>query len=128
MKALTEYQWLIMEVLWEKHPIYLGELMEAMQDQVNWQYSTYLTYLKRLMREGYVTYTQIHGSRMYSPAVTRESCIEHASQDLLKRMTKPSTRLLVTNMIREGGLDEADCEQLHQLINQLSTKAATDDN
>lgn len=128
MKALSDHQWLIMEALWEKHPMYLGELTEAMQDQGTWQYSMYLTYLKRLMQEGYVTYTEVRGSRLYSPAVTRESCIERASWDLLTRMTKSNTRLLVTNMIKEGGLDEADCKALRHLIDQFSAKADTDDN
>ena len=60
-----------METLWKRHPLFLSEIMHAMDDAVNWQKSTFSTYLRRLCDSGYVGYRTISGNRAYYPQVER---------------------------------------------------------
>ena len=108
-----------METLWNENPLFLSEIMDAMQDKVNWTKSTYLTYLKKMAEEGYVNFTTIRGSRSYTPIVSREECMVHESRSLMSRMTEDSAMLFVTNMIRESSLTDQDREELKKLIEEL---------
>lgn len=103
-ETMTKQEWLIMEALWRRDSLFLSELMDAIDAEVHWSHTTYLTYLKRMIQKGFVAYQTVRGSRRYSPAVSREDCVVNESRSLLKRMTKSSTTLFVSNMIREGRL------------------------
>ena len=118
--TLSNQQWRIMETLWSGSPMYLSELRDALAGEVQWTHTTFLTYLKQLVRKGYVTYEVMRGSRRYSPAVTREDCVQQASRSLLSRMTDSSAALFVSHMIREGSLSRKDRNNLRSLIDQLS--------
>lgn len=122
-KPLSKQQWLIMEALWEQHPLFLSDLKEDLKGHGSWSHTTLLTHLKRLLEDGYVTFTTVRGSRSYSPAVTREECMTNESRQLMERMTESSAKLFVTNMIKEGSLTKEDRQELRDLIDRLEAEA-----
>ena len=116
-----------METLWNNSPLFLSEIMDAMQDKVNWTKSTYLTYLKKMAEKGYVGFKTIRGSRSYTPTVSREECMVRESRSLMSRMTEDSAMLFVTNMIRESSLTDEDREELKKLIEELGETQKQED-
>lgn len=123
MKAiLSKPEWIIMEALWTDGPMFLSEVMDALTGKVDWAYTTCLTYLKKLVKEGFICYRVIRGSRRYEPAVSREDCMLNESRSLLSRMTDNSAVLFVSNMIKEGGLTREDRNELRDLIDQIASE------
>ncbi|MBD5559322.1 MAG: BlaI/MecI/CopY family transcriptional regulator [Clostridia bacterium] len=118
--SLSKQQWLIMEALWNRSPMFLSELMEEMAGRGKWAHTTLLTHLKKLVEEGLVTYETVRGSRLYSAAVSREEGVRNESRSLLSRLTESSAALLVSNMIREGSLSQSERDELRDLIDQLA--------
>lgn len=118
-ETLTKQQWAIMEALWQNSPVFLSELMDALRGKVSWTYTTFLTYLKKMVDRGFITYTTVRGSRRYEPAISREDCMVNESRSLLSRMTETSAALFVSNMIREGSLSKQDRDDLRGLIDEL---------
>lgn len=119
-ETLSKAQWLIMEALWNRSPMFLSEIMEALEGQVSWTHTTFLTYLKKLVQEGFVSFETVRGSRLYAPAVSREDCVAKESRSMLSRMTESSRALFVSNMIKEGSLTKKDRNDLRDLIDELS--------
>jgi len=117
--ALTTQEWIIMETLWKRHPLFLSEIMHAMDGAVNWQKSTFSTYLRRLCDSGYVGYRTISGNRAYYPQVEREECVRNESRYIMSKLTDHSARMFLTCMIRESGLTEEERNQLQDLIANL---------
>ncbi len=124
-EALTKQEWIIMETLWDKNPLFLSDIMELMKGRVNWTKSTFLTYIKKMMEKGFVGYETIRGSRLYTPLVSRRRCMENESRFLMARMTEDSTKYFVTNMIKEGSLTEKDRQELKELIENLGINKDT---
>lgn len=119
-QALTKQEWAIMETLWKSSPLFLSQIMESMAGTVNWQKSTFSTYLRKLCDGGYLTYKTISGNRAYCPAVDREACIESESRYMMSKLTDAGAKLFLTCMIRQSGLSERDRADLTTLIAQLS--------
>lgn len=117
---LSRQEWVLMEALWQNAPMFLSEIMEATANSVDWNRSSYLTYLKRMADKGMIGYRMVRGSRSYSPLVRREDCIESESSYILSKLTENSARLLLVNMIQKSGLSEKDREELKELIEKLS--------
>lgn len=123
-ETLSRHEWILMEALWSRSPMFLSELMEATKSSVDWNSSSYSTYLKRMMDKGLLTYKTISGYRCYSPLVQREDCIETESSYILSKMTEDSKRLLLASMIEKSGLTEKDRAELQELIIKLGCAPA----
>lgn len=121
-EALSKQEWIIMETLWKKHPLFLSQIMKEMSCAVNWQKSTFSTYMRKLCENGYLSYTTISGNRAYSPAVEREACIRNESRYMMSKMTDTSAKMFLKCMIKETGLSEKDKNDLHKLIMNLSAE------
>jgi BlaI family penicillinase repressor len=119
--ALTKHEWIIMETLWKRHPMFLSEIMTEMSRAVNWQKSTYSTYIRKLCENGYLGYKTISGNRAYFPLVEREECIISESRFMMSKLTDRSTKLFLTCMIKESGLSKEDKEDLQKLIASLNS-------
>jgi len=118
-EALTKQEWVLMEALWQKNPLFLSQIMDATANAVDWNKSSYLTYLKRMTDKGLIGYTNISGNRCYAPLVNREDCIDSESRHILSKLTDDSTRLLLASMIQKSGLNETDRDDLQALIAKL---------
>jgi BlaI family penicillinase repressor len=118
-ETLTRQEWVLMEALWQKNPLFLSQIMDATANAVDWNRSSYLTYLKRMTDKGIIGYTNISGNRCYAPLVRREDCIDSESSYILSKLTEDSTRLLLASMIQKSGLNEEDRDELQALIAEL---------
>lgn len=119
-QTLTKPEWLMMEALWSHPPMFLSEIMEAMQNTVDWKSSSYMTYLKRLTESGYIGYKLVSGNRRYFPLRARKDCVEEESSYILSKMTDDSARLLLASMVQKANLGGTEKEQLQRLIAKLS--------
>jgi BlaI family penicillinase repressor len=126
-EVLSRHEWILMEALWHRSPLFLSEIMEATKPAVDWNSSSYSTYLKRMTDKGFVTYKTISGYRCYSPLLAREDCIETETSYILSKMTEDSRRLLVASMIEKSGLSEKDRAELQALIARLNAEAKKED-
>ena len=118
-ETLSKHEWVIMETLWQRAPMFLSEIMDAMQTSVDWNRSSYLTYLKRMTDKGYIGYETVRGSRRYSPLLKREDCVEAESAAMLEKMTDKSAKLFLVSMVQKSGLSEEDRKELQKLIARL---------
>jgi BlaI family transcriptional regulator, penicillinase repressor len=118
-ETLSKPEWVLMEALWSRNPMFLSEIMEATKTSVDWNSSSYLTYLKRMTDKGLIGYRTVSGNRCYSPLMQRRDCIENESNYILSKLTEDSTRLLLASMIQKSGLSEKDRDDLQELISML---------
>lgn len=118
-EALSRQEWVLMEALWQKNPLFLSQIMDVTANAVDWNKSSYLTYLKRMTEKGLIGYTNISGNRCYTPLVKREDCIDNESSYILSKLTEDGTRMLLASMIKKSGLNEEDRNELQALISKL---------
>ncbi len=118
-ETLSRYEWSIMEVLWHRNPLFMSDIIEAMETSADWNRSTFQTYLKRMVDKGYVGYTVIRGSRNYFPLIQRADCVDSESNAVLNKLTEQSAKMFLASMIQKSGLTSADRAELQALIMSL---------
>ena len=123
LEALSRQEWVVMEALWNKSPMFLSEIMDSLNKTLPWKRGTYLTYMKRICDKGYVDFDEIRGSRSYYPLVSREKCVQNESQLMVSKMTNDSARLFLACMITDSGLSEESSKELKELIENLAMQA-----
>jgi predicted transcriptional regulator len=120
---LTDREAEFMQVLWERGPSTVAEVLEALPDDP--AYTTVLNILRNLESKGYVKPVKEGRAHRYEPRITREAARTGALRRLLGSFYQGSQKLLLTHLIANEKLAEAEVEHILQLLerNRQNRKA-----
>jgi BlaI family penicillinase repressor len=105
-----------MEVLWEKGPSTVGEVKEALADDM--AYNTVLTVLRRLEDKGYVGHKEKGRAHRYHARIERQAARESALKRLTGRLFGGSPELLLTHLVSGRRLSEAQLRRIRALVDE----------
>lgn len=116
---ISDAEALVMEVLWQTHPLGADDVVAALSTRTDWAEPTIKTLLNRLLNKGAVR-AQKQGRRyLYSPTLAREAWVEQQSEGLLDRLFGGRVAPLVAHFSERGKLSAADIAELKKLIGEL---------
>lgn len=115
---LTDREAQIMEVLWRRGPSTVAEVREALSDDL--AYTTVLTMLRTLEGKGYVGHSTEGRAHRYAPSVTRETAQRSAARALAQKLFKGSTELLLTHIVTDEKLSDAEVRRIKRLLDRQS--------
>jgi len=118
--TLTDREAEFMEVLWERGPSTVAEVREQLQDDL--AYTTVLTILRNLEAKGYVGPSKDGRAHRYAPLVARDAARRSALRDLSAKLFKGSTELLMTHLVVDQKLSDAEIKRIRSLLNQRKKK------
>jgi predicted transcriptional regulator len=118
--TLTDREAEFMEVLWERGPSTVAEVREQLQDDL--AYTTVLTILRNLEGKGYVGPSKDGRAHRYAPLVARDAARRSALRDLSAKLFKGSTELLMTHLVSDQKLSDAEIKRIRGLLNQRKKK------
>ncbi len=111
----------IMTVLWDRESGTVAEVRAKLRDKL--AYTTVLTVLRTLEQKGYVTHEEDGRAHRYVPAVRRESAGTSALKRLVDTVFKGSPELLMTQLVSEHDLSEAELRRLRKLLEERLREA-----
>ena len=112
--VLYERELEVMEVLWEQGSATVAEVRDALADEM--AYTTVLTVLRRLEEKGYVGHDEEGRAHRYRPLVERVQARESALERLTRKLFQGSPELLLTHLVSQKKLSEAELRRLRLLI------------
>lgn len=121
-QLLTQSEWQIMELLWEK-PHTLMELVSILADTVGWTKSTVATMVRRMTEKGLITYGVQDRAKLFQARVGREEVALRETGSLLHRAYHGSVGLLVSSLAHAGKLSKADIDELYAILKEAEEEA-----
>jgi predicted transcriptional regulator len=118
--VLAERESELMQVLWENGPSTVSEVREKLRDTL--AYTTVLTVLRKLEVKGYVGHEEDGRAHRYCALIARDAARRSALRDLAKRLFKGSPELLLTHLVEEQNLTEAQVKRIRALLDKPSRK------
>ena len=116
---LTEPEWLIMNLLWEKHPANARGIFERLPQSVSWAYTTVKTTLDRLVEKKAVKKTKDGNIGYYEPVLTRKKARSTAIKMLLNHAFDGAFGPMMHFLAEDENLSS---KQRKELIEILSVK------
>ena len=113
--AFTERELDVMAVLWERGPSTAAEVREQLTDEL--AYNTVLSMLRILEEKGHVGHTEEGRAHRYFPVVQRSEAGSSAIDRLVEKVFGGSAELMLTHLMRERKLDNAEIVRLRKLLN-----------
>lgn len=114
--TLTEAELRLMDVLWEKGPSTVQQVLLALPTKPALAYNSVLTTMRILEKKGYVEHIKDGRAHIYRPAIEREEATRSEISHLVHRFFKNSRELLLLNVLEESNIDEQELKRLRELI------------
>ena len=117
--SISDAESVVMEVLWQQHPLTAEDIVAALARQQDWQEATVKTLINRLLKKGAIS-AQPQGRRyLYAPVLQREAWLHSQSAGLLDRLFDGRVAPLVAHFGRHRKLGKKDIEELKKLIREM---------
>jgi BlaI family transcriptional regulator, penicillinase repressor len=116
--VLTDAELRLMEVLWQKGPATIHEVLQALPPKPALAYNSVLTTIRILEKKGYVEHAKSGKAHIYRPRVDRTHASRSAVRHLVSRFFKNSHELLVLNLLDDKSVDAAELQRLRQLLDE----------
>ena len=114
--VLHERELELMQVLWERGSATAAEVQGAIPDDL--AYTTVLTILRRLEAKGYIRREEEGRAHRYFPAVGAQQARESALQRLTRALFDGSTEMVLSYLVSDRKLSEADLRRLRDLVDR----------
>ncbi|HYK10671.1 MAG TPA: BlaI/MecI/CopY family transcriptional regulator [Gemmatimonadales bacterium] len=119
--AFTRRELDVMTVLWDQESATVSEVRSKLKDKL--AYTTVLTVLRILEQKGYVKHEEDGRAHRYVPLVKRESAGTSALKRLVDTVFKGSPELLMTQLVSEHDLSQAEIKRLRKLLEERLREA-----
>ena len=115
-ETLTEAELRIMQVLWQKGPGSVQQILDAMPTQPALAYNTVLTTIRILEKKGYVGHDKDGRAHIFRPLVERDEASRSEIRHLVSRFFRNSHEDLVLNILEDRGIAPEELERLRQML------------
>lgn len=119
---LTEAEWEIMKIVWEKEPCAAGTVQETLAGSRNWAYSTVKTTMDRMVEKGLLEIERIRNLQLFKSRVSEVDAKRGEFRKMLKRAFDGALTPMMQFLIEHEGISAEDAAQLRNLVEKQTTK------
>ena len=119
MPNITEAEWAVMKVFWQKSPRTANEVVDALNDS-GWNPKTIRTLIGRLCKKGALDFEKDGRQHRYFPLVAENECVRQEAQSLLSRAGAAVLKPMLAAFLEEQTLSEAEIAELKRILNEKS--------
>jgi BlaI family penicillinase repressor len=115
---ISDAEWTVMKVLWEKAPLSASKIIDALKGHVTWSPRTIKTLLNRLVKKGALGFTQEGRIYHYKPIVDETDCARAERSNFLSRVYGGSLTPMLTQFIEDEELTSEEIEALKAILDK----------
>ncbi len=115
---LSDAEWKIMNLLWERAPRTIMELTNTLKPETGWTKHTVISFLKRMEEKKAVHYEEGEKAKLYYPDLEREEAALQETEDFLDRVFQGKMGMMLNTMVQQRALSREELEELHKILDQ----------
>ena len=119
---ITNAEWKIMELLWEKSPRTITELTRSLKEDTGWTKQTIINMLRRMEEKGRVKYEESSKAKLFYPTITKDKAEKEETDALIEKAFSGSPSLLISTMIQKYELNDTAINDIINLIGEKREK------
>ncbi len=120
--VISDGEWKLMAVLWEKAPCSLAELVKYLESDTGWSKSTVFVMLKRLMTKDAVDVDTSGKIQLYFPLIKKEDAAIKETKSFLERVYGGSIGLMISSMSGQQSLSNEEISELRKILDKAEKK------
>jgi BlaI family penicillinase repressor len=113
---LTEAEWEIMQVVWEKEPCAAGAVQEALAATRDWCYATVKLTMDRMVAKGFLEIERIRNLQLFRSCISEVEARRGELRKMLKRAFGGAVTPMLKFLIEHEGLSEDEAAELRDFV------------
>jgi predicted transcriptional regulator len=114
-ETLTDAELRVMNVLWQKGPCSVQQVLDTLSAGLDLAYNSVLTTIRILEKKGYVEHEKDGRAHIYRPLIAREEASRSEVRHLVSRFFGSPQELLL-NLLEEQNLDATEIRRLREML------------
>lgn len=124
--ALSRGETQVLKALWGLQKGSVGEIHAAMPDELEMDYSTVQTYVRRLLAKGYLSAQPVGRNKIYRAAVRKQQVLGEAVEDFLDRMFDGQLLPMVRHLVDSRNVTSEEIDDLMRIVEGLRRESDDD--
>ena len=127
---MTEVEWEIMRVVWDKEPCAAGTVQEELARQSKNQksstgkaYSTIKTTMDRMVEKGFLQIEKVRNLQLFKSCISEVDAKHREFRKMLKRAFNGALTPMMQFLIDHEGISKDEASQLRELVKKSEEKA-----
>jgi predicted transcriptional regulator len=108
----------IIEIVWELGEASVREVWKQLRKEKELVYTTILTSMQRLEKDGWLTHRLEGNKNIYTPTKTREQAGAGSVRKFIHKMFNGNAALLFQQLVEEDELSDKELHELKRLIDK----------
>jgi BlaI family penicillinase repressor len=118
LPKISDSEWRVLKLLWEKSPRTANEIVEALEGQIDWNHRTIRTLINRLLRKKALRFNKKGREYLYYPTVIEEEYLQAERKSFLSRVYNGALQPMLAAFLEETDLSPEEIEELENLLKQ----------
>lgn len=115
---LSDGEWKIMNVLWERKSATITEMTAALQGETGWDKHIIITMLNRMEKKGAVSFQANGRAKQFYPLLSRNEVSIQEAKGFLNKVYRGSIGMMVNAMVEDKALTRQDIAELYEILEQ----------
>ena len=116
--TLTEQELEIMKIVWDRDPVTVRDVYEALLERRKVAYTTVMTMMKILEQKGRLKKTQSERAYVYRAAQPKGQVIGAMVREFVNRVFNGSAEPLLVHLVEDHDLSQEDLDEIARLRRQ----------
>lgn len=121
-RTLTEAELRIMNLLWQKGPGTVQQVLDWLPPKPALAYNTVLTTIRILEKKGYVGHAKDGRAHVYEPLIERQEATRSEIRHLVSRLFRNSHDALVLNILEDQEIEGEEVARLRKMLERSQPK------
>ncbi|MBN2064089.1 MAG: BlaI/MecI/CopY family transcriptional regulator [Sedimentisphaerales bacterium] len=115
---ISDAEWQVMKVLWEKSPITANEIIARLEDEQSWKPKTIRTLINRLVGKNAVGFDKDGRQYLYYPLLPEADCVRDEARSFFGRMRAGVLKPMLAAFIEQQKLSKDEIEELKRMLDR----------
>ena len=116
---LTEAEWEIMKVVWEKEPCAAGTVQETLAATRDWCYATVKLTMDRMVAKGFMEINKIRNLQLFRACISEVEARRGELRKMLDRAFGGTLTPMLKFLIQHEGLSQEDAAELREFVKKV---------
>ncbi|MCM1048206.1 MAG: BlaI/MecI/CopY family transcriptional regulator [Clostridiales bacterium] len=116
MVKLSESEWKVISLLWEKAPCTMMQITNHFKETTGWSKHTVMTFLRRMEEKGAVHYEDGGRAKLYYPDIEKDEAVLQETEEFLDKVFGGRMGLMLNTMVEKKALSKEEIEELYEIL------------
>lgn len=116
MIKLSEAEWKVMKLLWEKAPLTMMQITNELKETTGWTKHTVMTFLRRMEEKGAIYHIEGVRAKQYYPDIEKEGALLQETEEFLYKVFGGRMGLMLNTMVEQNALTKDDIAELYEIL------------